>query len=122
MPKVIKLDSDGDLAMIGGKLQTTSTLGEYVAQRHRTRLRFVYGEWFMNLLAGIPWFEVVLVKNPDLPLISAIVQRVLSGTRGVQTVTSLSLIPDFKTRTAALTYTASLSDGTVLRPNSEMVF
>jgi len=53
---------------------------EQVAQNITIRLKLIYGEWFLNTQLGVPWFDKVFVKNPDLSAIDIIIKSVIAET------------------------------------------
>src|SRR5271157_1234213 len=53
---------------------------DQVRQNIEDRLRMVYGEWFLNTEIGVPWFDKVLVKNPDLSAIDIILKSTILDT------------------------------------------
>lgn len=57
-----------------------------VLQRIRVRFRFFLGEWFLDQRLGIPYYRDILIKNPDILLITTIFRRVLTSTPGVERV------------------------------------
>lgn len=56
------------------------------AQRLRARLRFFKGEWFLDKRQGMPYFEAILVKNPDISLIQSIFRQAVLSTPGTQSI------------------------------------
>lgn len=53
---------------------------DQLAQNITIRLKLIYGEWFLNTQLGVPWFEKVFVKNPDLSAIDIIIKSVIAET------------------------------------------
>jgi hypothetical protein len=47
-------------------LRFTETLTEYVSQKIINNLQTFKGEWYQNIDLGIPYYDRVLIKNPDL--------------------------------------------------------
>jgi hypothetical protein len=87
----IKLDEDG-------QIQLTPDLKSAVAQHIAIRLRTFFGEWFLDAREGVPYFELILVKNPDLPRIENIFRTVILETPGVSNIDRLLLAHDAATR------------------------
>lgn len=83
-----------------------------IAQRIRTRFRFVKGEWFLDKRLGVPYFDYILIKNPDPVLVSAIFRRVLMTTPGVKQVKRFTATLDKATRTLTVDFEALLNDDT----------
>lgn len=51
-------------------------------------LRFFLGEWFLNNTEGVPYFQQILVKNPDQSKIDAIFSNLILGRPGVEQLSS----------------------------------
>lgn len=81
-----------------------------VVQRLRVRFRFFLGEWFLDTRLGVPYFDSILVKNPDKILITSIFRRVIRTTPGVKRVDSLTASLDRPTRTLTTDFRATLDD------------
>jgi hypothetical protein len=47
-------------------LRFTETLTEYVSQKITNNLQTFKGEWYQNIAIGVPYYDRVLIKNPDL--------------------------------------------------------
>ncbi len=68
----IKIDRNTkDIVFENGLLQLVSG-SEAAAQRIWTRLHTSIREWFLDLNFGLPFKSDILVKNPDMGLISAL--------------------------------------------------
>ena len=63
--------STWDLITVEGQLVTVSG-SDYIAQKTKQILLLVKGEWFLDTTIGIPYFQSILIKNPDIPLIESI--------------------------------------------------
>lgn len=72
------------------------------AQRLRVRLQFFFREWFLDLRQGVPYFEVILVKNPDLNLVRSIFRRVILQTPGALSIAKFQTDMDRASRTFTL--------------------
>jgi hypothetical protein len=70
-----------------------------IAQRLRTRLRFFKGEWFLDKRQGMPYYEQVLVKNPDLTLVRSLFRRAILETPGVLAISRMNTSFNHKIRT-----------------------
>lgn len=92
---------------------------EAVAQRVRVRFQFFLGEWFLDTRLGVPYYEQILVKNPDTLLIGFIFKRVLLTTPGVKSVSTFNATLDRLTRTLFVDFEATLLDGGILTAVSE---
>lgn len=57
-----------------------------IAQNLRIRYRFFLGEWFLDVRQGIPYYERILIKNPEFADVNAILREVALTTPGVAEV------------------------------------
>lgn len=108
----LRVDSNGDLDITGGELSLTSG-GEAVEQRTRLRLQFFLGSWFLDRNIGIPYYESILVKNPNLPAISAIFRQAIELDPEITAARNLELSLDAALRRLSVTFTA---ETTLLTP------
>lgn len=104
----LRLNSSGDLDLTGDALALTPTFTEAISQHIKIRLRFFLGEWFLNTSLGIPYFERIMVKTPDLQAISAIFQEAITETAGIDSVLQFKLDLDTITRALTVTFTAKM--------------
>ena len=103
-------DEDGDLVVQSGDLVLTYGL-ESIRQDVRARLRFFAGEWFLNTDEGVPYYEHVLVKNPDQSLLRSVFRDVILGARGIIDVPEIKLDYDRSRRRLAVTFSATTDLG-----------
>lgn len=73
---------DFDFSLVGGVNQ--------IAQNLAIRLRFIQGEWFLNILAGIPYYQYFFIKNPNQIQVESFLKNEIASTRGVTNITSFS--------------------------------
>lgn len=106
----LKLDASGDLFLDGADLALVSD-GEAIAQAVRCRLRFFAGEWFLNESAGVPYFESILIKNPNTVAINEVFRTELLGTPGVLEVLQLGLDYDSEQRSLTVTFRCTTDQG-----------
>lgn len=92
---------------------------EAVLQKIRARLRFFLGEWFLDRRLGVPYYTKILVKNPNLALVSSIFRRVIRGTPGVHSVKYVRVRLDNKARIAYVSFEARTSEGAQMRISDE---
>lgn len=82
----LQVAEDGDLDVITGNLIVESNAATVLANKLTNRFRFFKGEWFIDTREGVPYFQYVFVKNPDLNAISQMFKKVLLTTPGVASV------------------------------------
>ena len=91
------------------------------AQCARTRLRLVKGEWFLDVNAGVRYFDLddgqgaIFAKPLDRALVESEVKTCLLGTVGIAGLTSFSFEPNRSTRRGSIAATVITADGDVDR-------
>lgn len=98
-----------------GRVPMTTGI-DAIRQACEIMLNMTAGEYFLDLDAGIPWFDRVLVKAPDLKAIEALLRSKLLGVPGIRAVTSLTLIFDRQNRTLSGQWVASSDLGEITAP------
>lgn len=97
-----KIDDDGDLEFSEGSPVFVES-SDALAQRTRSRLRTVRGEWFLDESIGLPF-------SPT----EADIRTEIEAVEGIDAVTSLSIDFDRETREQSVTFTATTDDETEL--------
>lgn len=96
--------STNDILSIDGKVGILDDADE-VIQRVRTRLRRVLGEWFLQINAGLPYFNGDMLGGKNTQYVMMVVKAEILNTTGVQDVTSISIDYNNTTRKATVTAT-----------------
>lgn len=102
----------GDLKL-GDDLQEVllTELVDEARQRLQVSLNFFKGEYGFNLDAGLPWFQEILVKSPNLTVIRAILTAAIIQVEGVASVENMTLDFDRRARHLSVNFDARLEDG-----------
>lgn len=97
----LKLNSSGDL-VIGenGDISLTQSRRQAV----QIRLRWLYGEWRFAPENGVPYFEEIMVKNPDTARIKQIIRSEVMGVDGMLDVKNLEVKVNSQLRTVRITF------------------
>lgn len=107
----------GDLLVIDGDLVLTSDADPRgtnpILQDIVQSIRFFLAEWFLDNTQGLPWFQQILVKNPNQSAIDAIFKNVILGRPGVLQLASYSFDSNFTNRTLNVSFSAVTTSGTV---------
>jgi len=104
------LDEDGDEYADSTGLAMTGDLPG-IKQQVALRLGFFKGEWFLNEDTGIPWYEEIIVKNPNLIRIREIFRDAILSVTGIREVTFMDLLFSSYSRTLDLKFKASTNLG-----------
>lgn len=77
-----------------------------VLQRVKTRLRRILGEWFLQVNAGLPYFDGNMLGGKNTQYVLMIIKAEILETTGVQDVTSITI--DYNNATRKATVTAKI--------------
>jgi len=104
-PRDLLLGTDNDLVIRNGDLVFSRGI-EAVRQGCRIALLMFQGEWFANLLAGIPYYNGILGEKPTKAIAAARVafRRELLSVPGVLEVLRLEVTFEGNTRTMSMNW------------------
>jgi hypothetical protein len=71
---------------------------EAVAQNVRTRLQLLKGEWFLDVDAGVPYLQEIMVKPANLPLSESLIKQTIIETDGIDELRSFDVVFNRNTR------------------------
>lgn len=108
----IAIGTDGDLLIEAGRLSLVAGR-RAIAQRILQRFQVFRGEWFLDLSAGVPYRQQILVKNPDLPVIDVLIRQTITGTPGVLGLQRFLTTFDRSQRSLTVQFTAETSEGEI---------
>lgn len=108
------LDGDLDITTTPGQLTVSRNLAVNTAMKLTNLFEFALGEWFRDTRQGVPYIQYVFVKNPSLPLISTIFERVLKSPVGVGAITKLNLDYQPRLRTLGTDFAVVTNDGAII--------
>ena len=107
------LNADGDLDVVAGRIRKL-TGTDAVQQRLKTRLQLFKGDWFRNLLSGIPYHEQIFPKRARPTVRREVFRRAIATMRGISGVPQIALTIDAGARKLSVRGQATLDDGTAL--------
>lgn len=91
-----------------------------IRQQIRSRLLFFRGEWFLDKRQGMPYYQAVFVKNPNIALVQSVFRQAILSTPGVKSIAKLETTLDAATRTFTLSpLEIVLTGGVVFRPQPD---
>lgn len=102
------LDCNGDLAFKG----TDIVLANSVRQKIKIRLKWFFQEWRWDDEAGVPYFEYLFVKNPDIDQIKELVEEQIFNVDEITEVNDVSIEIDSLKRLAVIRYEAVTDEKT----------
>ncbi len=99
--KDILLDRDGDIALTrdGDISLVTSPVQEVLI-----KLKWYFAEWVFDPEKGIPWYESILVKDPDIDGIKRLFIREILDVDDVLEVPWMDISVNAKTRQALVRF------------------
>ncbi len=77
------LDANHDTHLSGSGLAIVRD-ADYVTQAIRTKLLLYQGEWYLNLKAGVPWFQEILVAPANIRRADELIQAEILSVEGTQ--------------------------------------
>lgn len=105
------LSPDHDLALdLLGRAELVDG-AERVGQQIKVTLLAFLGEWFLDTSFGVPYFDQVLVKNPDRAAIEAVFRARILDVPGVSRVRRLALAIDRVRRVLSVEFEAESAYG-----------
>ena len=117
----IKLAANGDLFLDNSGSAVLVEDDEAIVQQLLIRFKFALGEWFLDIRIGVPFFQEILVKNPNLTRVRAIYRQLILTTPGIESLEKFSLTLVVSTRALSLSFTARKTDGGTLEFNEEFI-
>jgi len=104
-----------------GRLRMVESDADLTAERQRLRLRLGTraGEWFLDVLLGVPWLELV-EKGVPRERIRAEVLRAIQRDEQVERVESLTIGQLTQDRTLPIEFQVKLKGGTTLADRVEV--
>jgi len=95
-----------DLELNAFDLQVVGDI-DYVAQKLKIRLWFLYREWFLDTTQGVPYHDYIWVKIPNIPKVETIIKATILETDGVNELLSFSTSFDRLRRSFTVDFTAN---------------
>lgn len=115
----IYLDTNGNLVLNPVTLRPslTPTVLDYARQKVQIVLKWVKGEFFSDTSLGIDYFGQVFIKNPNLNIIEDEIKNNILNIDEIGEFTSFNLIFNSSQRLLNITFTAKLTDESILEFN-----
>ena len=110
----VLLTDTGDFDVSSGNLSIVTDPAQALAIKLRARFRLHLGDWFLDTRIGVPYRAVVLVKNPNIPVIRQMLRNVAATTPGVRSVDAFTLNYDPRARTLAYSFRVTTDKGAII--------
>jgi hypothetical protein len=106
----------GDLALTADGTELVLTTGSALAiQQIRTSAAIWQGTLAWDPDAGLPMFDVIVVKGPDFRVLRAVFRTFILSCAAVESVEELTVSLDKATRLLTVRFAATCSDGVQVR-------
>ena len=110
MLKDLALNEKGDLYISsGGDFAIVDSLRQAI----QIKLRWALGEWQYNTDLGIPYFEKILVKKPNVAEVTNIIRNALLEFQEVTSIKSCQVTLDDSARTATCHFGIQAGEETI---------
>ena len=103
----------GDIDLTGNTVKLTTSDIQEVRQKVEIRLRTFKEEWFMNINAGVPYFQRLLNKGVSKSLIDTQIKTNVLATVGVLAIAKFNSEIDLRQRTYTANITVTTFEGNV---------
>lgn len=98
-----------DIELTNGDLVLTEK-SDAIRQHVRQRLWTFFAEWFLDTSVGVPYYQVILVKNPSLANVEGVLQQEILATPGITELLAFELDYDSATRELSVEFQARALD------------
>lgn len=106
----IMLDQDGDILITqDGNIRIETV----VLQKILIRLQWILGEWRWNKEAGLPYFDQLFIKNPNINQFELLIRNEIMKVKEVTSVERVIITVDRKTRSASIRFRVLFGDSKV---------
>lgn len=102
----------GDLLLFESGAQLIRDVDQ-IAQNLAIRLRFMQGEWYLNILAGVPYYQYFFVKEPNQIQVESFLKDEIVNTRGVEQITAFSSDYDPRNRQFSVQFSCMTVSGEI---------
>lgn len=109
----LTLTDDGkNLKLVNGDIPLT-TGSDAVRQHLLQRLKMFRGEWFLDLSDGVPYYQNILIKNPNPDTVDGVLKDRILNTPGVDELLEFELDYDPATRKLTLAFSVRVLDDVI---------
>lgn len=103
-----------DLDLSSGNLVVVDSLAQETAQKLSNKFQLFLGEWFIDTRIGVPWFQQILIKNPDLSAVGQLFRKIILNTPGVASILQADLTMLTSQRKLIASFKVLVTDGSII--------
>ncbi len=104
------LDANHDTHLSGSGLAIVRD-ADYVTQAMKTKVLLYQAEWFLNLKAGVPWFQEIFVAPANIGRADELLQAEMLSVEGAEYFTKWDSTFDAGVRSLAILFDAVTAFG-----------
>jgi len=104
------LDENHDRYISSGDTAMVTDLDE-VVQKIDAKFRHYFGEWWLKLDSGVPWFQKIFVSPGNIGEIERVLKEVITSTPGVTSLVKFDADVDAKSRRFSVIFEADTDFG-----------
>jgi hypothetical protein len=110
----LALNDNNDIYFTNYQLTFTKSKQQEILQRVKIRLRFFEGEWFLNTIHGVPYYQNIIGTKPiNLNIINNIFINEILDVEGVLSIQESKLDYDNEKRKLIFEFIAITENGTI---------
>jgi hypothetical protein len=106
----LEIDTTGDIRVEGGNVFLLTGI-DATRQNLENRLKTFKGEWFLDPDLGLPFFDDIKKKNPDVSILNAIFTAAILETPGVVSIEKLTFEINSAARELYVNFAAITTEG-----------
>ncbi len=107
-------NTNKDLEVENNDLKLTSDNSEYTSQTIETVLKRFKGEWWLNEDEGLPYYDSILVKNPNMDLINTLFKTEIIAIPTIAKIISFTSQFDNSLRQLSISFEVQLTNGEII--------
>lgn len=110
----LRLNPSGDIEIYNFSFRLTIDTIDRIKQKIRIKLRLFLGEYYLDISKGVPFFEKVLKKNPNISEIDFIFKSQILEVEEVSKLLEYNAEFDTALRKYTVDFKALLIDGSII--------
>lgn len=108
-----------DLAIISNDFSLVESTNQII-QHLTIRLRFFLGEWYLDTNLGVPFYQLIFIKNPNQIQIESVLKQEIVQTFGVERLITFESAYDENNRKYSVKFSAISISGDELYKEMEL--